>query len=85
MGLLRSQDCDSGFPAWSPVFQFGVHGISDCSSNAVGTAEKRIKDPRIEVTVGSPRNFLYGQKLNPLRISTQAVSFLLSIPKAQTV
>lgn len=81
VGLLRSQDWDSGFPAWSPVFEFGVHGVSNCSSNALGIAEKRIQDPRIEVIEGSPRNFLYGHKLNPLRISTQAVSFLLSIPK----
>lgn len=85
VGLWRSQDWDSGFPAWSPVFEFGVHGVSNCSCNAVGIAEKRIQDPRREVIEGSPRNFLYGQKLNPLRISTQAVSFLLSIPKAQTV
>lgn len=84
MGLFKSQDWDSGFPACSPVFEFGVHGVSNCSSNAVGLAEKRMQDPRIKVTEGLPRNFLYGQKLNPLRISTQAMFFLLSIPKAQT-
>lgn len=33
----------------------------------MGIAEKRIQDPRIEVTEGSPRNFLYGQKLKPRR------------------
>lgn len=45
MGQRGSQDWDSAFPMWSLVSEFRVHGISNCSSNALGFAKEGIQGP----------------------------------------